>query len=106
MQRHETKKPHRPWWRLHVTTLFALAVVGAALGYCESQAKPGSVFGFDLLTTFSVSDYGWPLHCLSELSRWNSAASAAVISDIQWQSDVPAALFNLASVSLILISTI
>ena len=99
-------KKRRPWWRLHVTTLFALAAVGSALGYCESRAKPGPVFGVDLLLTYGASDYGWPLHCLTELSSWNSGGPAAVISGVHWQSDVPAALFDLTSVFLILISTI
>lgn len=106
MDARAASKKRRPWWRLHVTTLFALAAVGSALGYCQSRAKPGPGFGFDLLVTYGVSDYGWPLHCLTELSSWNSGGSAAVISGVRWQSDAPAALFDLASAFLVIISTI
>src|SRR6266496_1265666 len=99
MELRATSKARRPWWRLHVTTLFALAVVGSALGYCESepQAGPG-IFAVNQITTDVFSDYGWPLRCLNEVASWHSVR----ITDARWRSDVPAALFDVAASVLML----
>jgi len=96
----------RPWWRLHVTTLLALAVVGSALGYCESQYHYGSTFGTNLLSTSQFGEYGWPLSCLFELTTTdNTLAGAGKTVRASVQSDAGVAVFDLAAVLAMLIST-
>jgi hypothetical protein len=98
-------KKRRPWWRLHVTTLFALAAVGSALGYCESKYHAGATFGTNLLSTHQIGDYGWPLSCLQEFSTTDySVVRSGQITRAKLQSDVPAAMFDLVAVVAMLIS--
>jgi len=93
----------RQWWRLHIATLFALAMVGSALGFCETQTAPGARLTWvDQRATFTDGDCGWPLRCLDLITPGRSAA----VTDVRWQSDPLAALVDLATVVLMLISTV
>jgi hypothetical protein len=100
-----TSKARRPWWRLHVTTLVALALIGSALGYCESKYHAGSTFGTNLLSTHQIGDYGWPLSCLQEFSTTGySAVRVGQVTLVNLRSDAPAAMFDLVAVVAMLIS--
>jgi hypothetical protein len=101
-----TSSKRRPWWRLHVTTLFALAAVGSALGYCESRYHYGVTFGTNLLSSNQIGEYGWPLNCLTEYTTTNYAlAGPGKTVRANLQSDPAAALFDLAAVVAVLVST-
>src|SRR6476660_5609892 len=101
-----TSKPRRPWWRLHVTTLIALAAVGSALGYCESTPRFGGAWATNLISQHNSSLYGWPLVCLcsTESTDWTNAASPRVV-DVYWRSDRRAALFDFLAAIAMLVST-
>jgi len=88
----------RPWWRLHVTTLLALAVVGSAVGYCESQRHI-------LISSFDEREYGWPMRCLNELGMGPWSYDSVPRTGSIWRSDVPAAVLDFAAVVVVLIST-
>jgi len=106
MEVRATSKASRPWWRLHVTTLLALAAVGSALGYCESRYQYGVTFASNLLSTNPIGEYGWPLSCLTEFTATDNAlAGPRRILRANLQSEPTAALFDLAAVVAVLVST-
>src|SRR5262245_43618197 len=100
MDARATSNKRRPWWRLQVTTLLALAAVCSALGYCESSPRFGGAWASNLLSQHNSSLYGWPLVCLSntESAHWANTTSPRVV-DVHWRSDRRAALFDLVVVT-------
>jgi hypothetical protein len=95
----------RPWWRLHVTTLFALAAVGSAVGYCESRLHPSihpPFSGFE----WEDGQYGWPFSCLVRFTRFYAAPVNGGTATYRLRSDIAAALLDFAAVVLMLLSTL
>src|SRR6266496_2698636 len=105
MREIENVRAKRPWWRLHVTTLLALAVVGSAVGYCESLLRFADLDGHGQ-TYFELSGFGWPLACLYERTSGIGFFSTKRTSDVSWRSDRAAAAFDLSALVLMLISTV
>jgi len=111
-------KKRRPWWRLHVTTLIAVAAVGSALGYCESRRHHGVTFGPNASLDYQAAEYGWPLGCLDEFTMIDrgplpslgleseTVRVPGVTAAVSLQSDASAAFFDLAAVAVMLLSTL
>jgi hypothetical protein len=95
----------RPWWRLHVTTLFALAAVGSALGYCESRLRPSVPPPFSAFE-WQDGQYGWPLSCLVRFTKNYVGQASLATTSVRLRSDVPAALLDFSAVVLMMLLTV
>ncbi len=52
---------NRPWYQLHLTTLIALLVVGAALADCQVDGRHWLSWGINLLENHETVAHGWPM---------------------------------------------
>jgi hypothetical protein len=105
MDARAASKGRRPWWRLHITTLLALAAVGSALGYCESRLRPSVL---PPLSAFEWEDgaYGWPLSCLVRFTRTYLGQASLATTAVRLRSDVPAALLDVGAIVLMMLATV
>ncbi len=98
---------NRPWYRLRLTTVIAIAIVAAVLFDCQIESFRGPLFGTNLLATHEFTTHGWPADCVTRWVTWTVGPGSPYSRTnvgIKWQWDAPALLLDIATSIVLLVS--